>query len=112
MNISYSLLLPYATKLENDIQDLDRKLSATPSEACLEVRSTIHQKLQQIQNLKHALTQLHQKDRVAPSELYEIYHEIKLDLHTAFRKWKKILSNEARHRKLREKRTHAAALVA
>lgn len=113
MKISGDLLKLKLAKMENEFLRLINLLGNPDSEETEDLKSYIDKHLVQIHRVKTLLASL-ENNSAAPLayELFEDLRKLKLRSHFAVRRWKLILSNEARNRKIRERMNHVASVAA
>ena len=113
MKISSALLKPNLLEIENGFVRLAALLSGQHSEEAEDLKSYIGRQLGQVQKSKSILFAL---ENDAPSllsyEYFEEFRKMKLRLRFAERRWRLILSNQARSRKMRERNEHVASVAA
>ena len=113
MKITADLLKLKIGELENEFLRLIGLLGHAPSDETEDLRSYIEKHLIQIQKAKTLLSSF-EKNSLSPVsyELFDDIRKLKLRQHFAERRWKLILSNEARNRKMRERTSHVASAAA
>jgi hypothetical protein len=114
MNISHQLLSPYLGKLRLEFEQLGRELDLRgEAPEVLPLKDLTRKKINQIEDLSASIaagTINHRGDQAGLWQLH--FRKLKLDLRFVRRKWLRVLSNEARSRKLRERKEDAATFAA
>jgi hypothetical protein len=109
MKIKRQILQPYLTRLRGDFETLGRELYArAEDERVAPLAELTREKIREIENL--TLPGSGYAEDV--NDPFESFKKLKVDLRTAKRKWLRVLSNEARCRKLRNRRDHVTTFAA
>lgn len=113
MKITNALLEPHLSEIESDFLRLMTYLAGQDSRESRELKVYIDKQLRQVHAAK---TALHSLDESSPEgfspKLFEDSRMMKLRLRFAERRWRLLLSNQARHRKMRERVENVASAVA
>ena len=104
MEVTRSLLNPYLGRLRNEYEKLEQELRLHSSEEAAEFRSLIQPKLASLQTLLNG--------EVLQIQPQATFRRLKLELRFAKRKWQRFLCNEARVRRIEEKRNHVSPFAA
>ncbi|MFA6600406.1 MAG: hypothetical protein WC352_03525 [Candidatus Omnitrophota bacterium] len=114
MEISRQLLNPYLSRLRSEFEALDRELSLRGDAVeILPLADLTQSKIHQIEHLSASINEGEAFGAPEKNEEFQdLFRRLKLDLRCAQRKWLRVLSNESRIRKMREKKNHAATLAA
>ena len=109
MTISNALLIPGLSKLKEDFASLEQILQNESSDNALALKESIESELDALDQLNISLLEGKQR-----TEFFESYRDLKLKLRFAQRKWRRMISNESRNRKMQEKErgSNVAAAVA
>ena len=113
MKISTLLLRPYLIDLQRQLQDVQQKIEGRPAEEASALHSLVYRKIKELDGLNASLASLDSRGETrVPSNVYDSFRKSKLDLRFLRRKWLRLISNEARNRKIREKRSHVSTFAA
>jgi hypothetical protein len=114
MKISNQLINPYLEKLRSEFEELDKELSLRGgAEEVVPLATMTQTKINQINELSHSVNNGTLSEKAEDVEQFQDnFRRLKLDLRFARRRWLRLLSNEARDRKARGKRTYAATFAA
>ncbi len=114
MNISHQLLNPYLGKLRLEFEQLGREFDLRgEAPEVLPLKDLAQMKINQIEDLSASIAAGTINLRGDQTSLWQLhFRKLKLDLRFVRRKWLRVLSNEARSRKLRERREDAATFAA
>ena len=109
MKIKRQILQPYLARLRGDFETLGRELFArAEDERVAPLAELTREKIRQIENLTSPETECSE----GLNDPFESFKKLKLDLRTTRRKWLRVLSNEARFRKMRSRRDHVTTFAA
>ena len=112
MKLSSAILKPGILEMENGFQQLDILLLGEESNEGLEVRNFVQKQMRDLQNLKIRLVALENGRESLLPNLFENYRTLKIRLRFAQRRWRLLISNEARSRKMRERVAHVESFAA
>ena len=113
MKITSVLLKPNLAEVENGFLRLMVLLRGQNFEEARGLRSYIEKQLREIHKTGSVLFSWeNNSSNGLPCELFEDFREMKLRLRFAERRWKLILSNQARSQKMRERTGHVASVAA
>lgn len=108
--ISSVLLQSDITKIREEFCRLERELTfreipqCFTAEAAKELKREIRDGREQTEHLKISLRLLEANSTLIPKQLYQNFRRLKLELHYADRKYKRLLSNEERIKKIKQRR--------
>lgn len=114
----HSLILqPHIQRLENDFRFLVKELSHQPianyHEEVSRLKSFIQQEIEDLRKLQSALISLENvSEPVVPTNVHQNFKRLKMALHLARRRRERLISNEARIRKIQERRAHVSTFAA
>lgn len=113
MKITNALLEPHLSEIESNFLRLMTSLSGQDSGESRDLKAYIEKQLCQVHAAKTVLLSLKESsaDDLSP-KLFEDSRMMKLRLRFAERRWRLLLSNQARHRKMRERIENVASAVA
>ena len=113
MKITSALLKPSFAEIESGFLRLLTLLHGQDSDEAQDLKAYIEKQLRQVQKAKMILFSL-ENDAEGPlsSELFEDFRKLQLRLRFAERRWRLILSNLARNRKMGGGIGHVASVVA
>lgn len=114
MQLSKNLFLPNIEKIEQELKSLSERARIHGSEKSFEFVAEIERKLSEIRDTHQMVASLPLHQVPHSEEWRKIYRQLKLDVRFAHRQWGRILSNESRFRKLKqkEKREHVPSFAA
>ena len=113
MKITSILLKSNLSEMESGFLRLMNQLSGENSQEAHDLKGFIEKQLRQIHNAKAVLASFETNlENTFSSELFEKFRKTKLRLRFAERRWRLILSNLARNRKMRERIDHVASVAA
>ncbi len=113
MKISSTLLKPNLMQIESGFLRILHQLGPQTSQEAGDLKDSIEKQLRQGHKVKTLLLSIENNPEDSLFyELFEDFKKMKLCLRFAERRWKLILSNEARNRKMRERLEHVAPFVA
>jgi hypothetical protein len=113
MKISRLLLKPSLDRLEQDLFELENRVFSQHSQDSLSLKILLDRTKSKLQDLKSSSAYLEaQPGAIVPADIYQSYKNLKMDHHLILRKWQRVLSNEARMKKIQEKRSHVSTFAA
>ena len=113
MKITSVLLKPSLMEIESGFLRLITLLGAQGSDEAQDLKAYVERQLRQVSKVKTILLSVeNQLESPLSFELFEDFRKMKLRLRFAQRRWRLILSNQARSRKMRERIEHVASVVA
>ncbi len=113
MKSSTLLMKPFLAQLEQGFSVLNSRAEADSSEDGAELRSVAAQGLKELKYLQDWIFRIETDRRnKIPDDFYQHFRKLKLDLRFAHRKWLRMLSNEARLRRVNSRRTHVSTFAA
>ncbi len=113
MKISTLLMKPFLMQLEREFSDLEHHVLSQDGEEALELKTFIRSQQDDLRYLRDWIFRLETLgEHRVPAEFHKLFRKLKLDLRFAHRKWLRILSNEARTRRLNERRGHVSTFAA
>ena len=114
MEISRMLLKPFLERLEIEYRSLDLELGLHPATPeIVQLKVILHKKFRQLEMLNVSVSYMDDMPgALDPQDLQASLKRLKLELRFARRKYKRLISNESRFRKIQEKRTHVSTVAA
>src|SRR5687767_4723279 len=113
MKISGLLLKPSLDRLEKELYDLEHHIDSDRSQDSLSIKIVLQDIKSKLQNLRMSSAYLQtQPSAIVPADIYQDYKDIKMEHHLIFRKWRRLISNAARMKKIQEKRSHVSTFAA
>ncbi len=113
MKITSALLEPHLSEIESEFLRLMTYVSGQDCEESQDLKTYIENQLRQVHTTKTSLRSFsdHSGHGLSP-QLFEDSKMMKLRLRFAERRWRLLLSNQARNRKMRERIDHVASVAA
>ena len=113
MKIASALLEPHLSEIESDFLRLMTHLSMQDSPESGDLKNYIEKQLRQVHAAKTVLLSAEEnsEDVISP-QFFEDSRMMKLRLRFAERRWRLLLSNQARYRKMRERLGNVASTAA
>lgn len=109
MQIRTLLLKPYLDRFERELQKLNEELIHHPTGETLPLRSFVEGELSEIQKMRDSV---HHAPENSGVTLPQNFRQMKLQLRFAKRRWKRLISNEIRFKKIRERQIHVSGFAA
>lgn len=113
MRISSLLLKPYIATLQKQFQSLQQNLAFQDVAPARELSLQVRDEMKSLEKLLNQVDLYSQENRdVVPGSIHDSLKRSKLNLRFAQRTWQRLVSNESRIRKMKEKRTHVTTFAA
>lgn len=108
MELSYLVLKPHISVLEKNLRALQELAERHGSLEASAIRSDVAGKLAQLDALKASAAAV----AISGEDFVGAFRDLKISYRLAFRRFKKLISNEARIKKYQERRVHVSTFAA
>lgn len=108
MEISYLVLKPHISVLEKNLRALQDQVERHGSLEASAIRSEVAGKIAQLEALKASAAAV----AIGGEDFTGAFRDLKISYRLAYRRFKKLISNEARIKKFHERRIHVSTFAA